>query len=263
MEYKRELKALLQDPSLQLSYEQIWKMMDDELAKPTEKVDQELVEECIQALSELREAMKAEERAERAADTSIPDGRRRARRRKRLIAVLVAVVMLTVSACMIPAKIFSRNADGSLVEYLADCVRVNLNGGKNLKPVVVEELRSELAAHGFEDVLLPESYLPQCQMAEPVYEEDDLRSWVKMDLIDGASSIEIRIFRWKNISMFVPMDIEGDASEVEQFTIDNIPGIVVNTGDQRSIYLENGVVSYIISTAHDMNIAMQIAQDLK
>ncbi len=263
MEYKRELKALLQDPSLQLSYEQIWKMMDDELAKPTEKVDKELVEECIQALSELREAVKAEERAERAADTSIPDGRRRSRRRKRMVAVLVAILLLSVSVCMIPAKVFQRNADGSLVEYLADCVRVNLKGGKDLKPVVVEELRSELAAHGFEDVLLPESYLLQCQMEEPVYGEDDLRSWAKIYFVDGPSSIEIRIFKWKDISQIVPVDIEGNSSLVDQFVINDIPGIVVDSNDQRSIYWENGTVSYIITTPYDMNTAVRIAQNLK
>lgn len=55
MDEKQAILALLQDPTLQLSYAEIWQMMDDELGKPIEEVDLEFVQDCIEALLEERE----------------------------------------------------------------------------------------------------------------------------------------------------------------------------------------------------------------
>ncbi len=55
MDERQAILALLQDPTLQLSYAEIWQMMDEELGKPIEEVDLEFVQDCIEALLEKRE----------------------------------------------------------------------------------------------------------------------------------------------------------------------------------------------------------------
>lgn len=291
MEYKRELKALLQDPSLQLSYGQIWQMMDDELAKPTEEVDGELVRECIEALSEMRKRSAAEQmpavQAEdgepaggaAAAENTKPEGKevppvrelpaaaddgRRARHRwRRKVAVLLAAILVvSVTVCMIPAKLFQSNADGSLVEYLADCVRVNLNGGKELKPVVVEELRNELAEHGFEDVLLPESYLPQYKMEEPEYGSNSISSWVTLYLEKGRDNLVIRIYNWISVQHIQPRDFDGQAGRIEQINYDDFIAIALDMEDHRVINYNLGLREYTITTSINMEETIELARNL-
>ena len=192
------------------------------------------------------------------------DGRRARHRWRRKVAVLLAAILVvSVTVCMIPAKLFQSNADGSLVEYLADCVRVNLNGGKELKPVVVEELRSELAEHGFEDVLLPESYLPQCKMEKIGYDEDEIRNWVEIFLIDSSVKIDIRIVNWKSSAYMIPMDFEGQAVKIEQLEKNDLPLLVMDMGDNRKIYFEDGLITYTITTGYDMESTIALANELK
>lgn len=286
MEYKRELKALLQDPSLQLSYGQIWQMMDDELAKPTEEVDGEFVRECIEALSEMRKRsaaaqMPAEEPVggPAAAENTEPEGkeaphvrelpaaaeggkRARHRWRRKVAVLLAAILVVSVTVCMIPAKLFQSNADGSLVEYLADCVRVNLNGGRDLKPVVVEELRSELAEHGFEDVLLPESYLPQYKMEEPVYKEE-VPQMATLVLRQSSTELTIRLMKWPSPELVGSRDFEGEANDVEQLVVNGLTILVLNMGNYREIYFIDDLTTYTFHTSLSMEESILLAKSLE
>lgn len=176
MDEKKAVLALLQDPSLQLSCEEIWKMMDEELAKPTEEVDGELVRECIAALSECRE--------QRQNDTEQPTAETTAKSSKKIhhgspikVAIITAVLLLALLAIGVAAaKYFViSNADPNLVQIMPTCVRIDLSSVNRKKEKSVDSMSKSLT-----DVLATQKSIEQAG-EKPLKNEKNAE-------IDGESS---------------------------------------------------------------------------
>ena len=100
-------------------------------------------------------------------------------------------------------------------------------------------------------------------MEEPVYKEDDLKILVKLHFEEGSLPIDIRIVKWKDSTYMVPMDFEGQAGKIEQLAKNNKPLFVIDMGDNRKIYYEDGLVTYTITTRYSMNQTITFVNDLQ
>lgn len=157
MDEKQAVLALLQDPSLQLSCEEIWKMMDEELAKPTEEVDGELVRECIAALSECRE--RRQNGTEHPTAEIIAESSKKIHRGSPIkVAIITVMLLLALLAIGVAAaKYFVvSNADPNLVQIMPTCVRIDLSSVNRKKEKPVDSFFSSPT-----DVLTAQKFIEQ------------------------------------------------------------------------------------------------------
>ena len=120
-----EFLAFLNDKELDGSLEEnLSKIIDDEMEKPEEEMDTELIEYCLDKLSELNS---------NATDANIKEGNGDSNDKhikikfRRVIAIVAAAVVLLVGTMSVSAVIFDVNIFDGMVELYNDYIRINFN----------------------------------------------------------------------------------------------------------------------------------------
>jgi hypothetical protein len=165
---------LIQDKTLGTSKEELEQILNEELEKPEDKMDADLIEYCLDSLSKLESTEDLGLEKEKVGDSN---GKRIRYSLKRVAAIAAAAVLMIVGMVSVSAIAFNVNLFDSLVEFYDNHIRIrfdNSNDKADEYKLLGSELAKELAENGISPVLLPEELLTKkCKITSVTYEKLD------------------------------------------------------------------------------------------
>ena len=262
MNIKEALIKCLTEEGLGLSKQEIEKMLYDELEKPEDEVDCEIVDMCIELLAEIDHI--------KLPDTDVvpPAPPVPARKKKRWKAALLvaAIFVLMVSATIVvSAQVFHFDIVNYVVELFSDHVEVDYGEtsqqADNYLPADTD-LRKELEAHEISPVLLPDEFLKDAQI-QAEYHVTDLSREANIHAVKGSDSIDMTITQYITQDLIGEGEHQGKVVDSREITVGDIAILVLDFGDRRTISFVDNCTQYILETTLNMDKAIQLAESIQ
>ncbi len=223
---KEILKNILKASSAEFSYEEIRNMLDEELEKPEEEMDSDLIELCIEALSR-ENTVENTDKTEGVANTK----KKTNIRRIFLIAAIVAVLsIVTVSA---GADIFSIDTENGIVCIFGKQISLNI------KSLNHEKVFEELKKQGIDNVHLLPVFLDDTCDLEIENTQTDMQT---IKFVFSSTDIYGKIMIRTNSTVKYNLEsiqLLSDVEQIEQININGTDVIVVSTTDSRIVTYYN------------------------
>lgn len=260
-----EFLAFLNDKELDGSLEEnLSKIIDDEMEKPEEEMDTELIEYCLDKLSELNS---------NATDANIKEGNGDSDDKhikikfRRVIAIVAAAAVLLVGTMSVSAVIFDVNLFDGMVELYNDYIRINFDKTDDKADnyqLLGTDLAKELADNGFDKVLLPEAiFSDEYEITNIDYEFTELTisSNISFNYRGEQGSIYISQYSMEEI---VP-DVEflNVTSNIEKIEIGNTSVYCFMQDKVASINYKDNLSLYTIQIPVELNDAIEFAKTIK
>lgn len=229
---KDTILEILNSESETLLVGDVRNILDEELNKPEDEMDLDLIELCMDAI----ESAQAKKSNGKRVKMNIS---------KVLIAavIFVLLVALTIPVC---AKYFNINVPNGIVEFYGDHFDVDISGNKH-----VDDILAELEKNGVKDAVLPEIVLyPETKIYDfkPISNDNTTLSFkFKNNKSNGA--IAIQEYQFNNI-IYEKSKLESNTSMIDTISIDETYILLYinnkyvcidyyNNNLKYSIYLEN------------------------
>lgn len=235
---KEILKNILNTPSMEFSYEEIQALLDEELEKPVEEMDTDIVELCIDVLS--RKETESSEKKDNENDCKTKSHKKRNVGKIFLIAAVVA--MLSIITVSVSANVFTVEASEGIVSIFGKQLSLNLTTLHNKKVL------AELEKQGLEDVnLLPIFYGKNCKL-ELLEQYNNEHCNLNFSFTDSEVSGYISIRKYDSYKYSLEsIKLFSDVEQIKQINIDGTEVIITSTTDLKIIvYYNINVYSYKI-----------------
>ena len=253
---------ILYSKSMTFSSKEIKELLDEELAKPPEEMDTELVDICLDALDgkfdSIPENTVDDNTADNDCDAKSKNKKRVKIGRVLLIAAIVAIILgFSVTA---GAKFLSIDASDDVVQYSDDGFSVNLNNSN-------DDIMSVLEKDGLSDIILP------VEITDGTYETTNYR----VDTDDeNAIKYTFDIYSDKQLSGYVSIIVYNDISNfsngmikvnsdfenVIQIDKDNYSLLVFGDNKDSYIYYTVNSAEYSIRFDAEFSTAYEIAKGM-
>lgn len=253
----------LNDKSLDLSKEKLEQIIEEELEKPENEMDADLIEYCLDALNELERKDSVEIKAERTSDSK---DKIIYKPFKKIFVAAAAIAILAVGSLSVFAAVSDVSILDGLVELYNKYIVVRFDKSDDKADdyeLLGTELAEELKENGIYPVLLPEALLSD----ESKITEIEYQFW------DVLTSVTIS-FSYKNEKGYVSINqydpiAESGKSEFPnakyETTID-INGIQVHIFEQSkkgTITFKDGHTEYTIISSMNVEQAIEFAKTIK
>ncbi len=216
---KEILKNVLRTSSVEFSYAEIEKMLNDELEKSTEEMDTELVELCIDVLSNyVNEGNKTldEEVLPKKAKT----GKKPIAKKIFLIAAIVSVI-LTLSIT-VSANIFDIDLPAEMVKIFVDRIVLNLSGEA--------KDNNTLAENG----LLRAFHSENCVIESETFDESRKETIIQFSVKDSKMYGTIIILPYSVTDKgLIDNNVFKNVEQIKHLVIDEIEVTVTSFADER------------------------------
>lgn len=253
----------LNDKSLDLSKEKLEQIIEEELEKPENEMDADLIEYCLDALNELERNDSVEIKAERTSDSK---DKIIYKPFKKIFVAAATIAILAVGSLSVFAAVSDVSILDGLVELYNKYIVVRFDKSDDKADdyeLLGTELAEELKENGIYPVLLPEALLSD----ESKITEIEYQFW------DVLTSVTIS-FSYKNEKGYVSINqydsiVESGKSEFPnakyETTID-INGIQVHIFEQSkkgTITFKDGHTEYTIISSMNVEQAIEFAKTIK
>lgn len=262
----KEFLAFLNDKSLDSSIEEtLGKIIDDEMEKPEDEMNTELIEYCLDALTKIEaKTTNIEEQKKGNGDSN---GKHIKLKFKKFIAVAAAAAVLLVGTISASAIIFDVNLFDGIVELYNDYIRINFDKTDDKADeyqLLGTGLAKELTDNGFDEVLLP----------EVIFSDEYEITKIEYEFTELAISANI-LFRYKGkdaciyISKYAMEEIVPDVeflnvtSNIEELTISNTTIYCFMQDDAAAITYRDGLSIYFIQIPLKLDDAIEFAKTIK
>lgn len=257
----KEFLAFLNDKSLDSSIEEkLGKIIDEEMEKPEDEMNTELIEYCLDKLSKLEAETPATEEKKGNGDSN---GKHIKLKLKKVIAVAAAIAVFLVGTLSVSAVVFDVNLFDGIVELYNDYIRINFDKTDDKADeyqLLGTELAKELADNGFNEVLLPEA---EFEIIKITYEADEYMNSanITLEYQDELCNIDITQFSMEEI---VP-DVEflNVTSEIKEIKNGNITIYCFMQGDSAAVTYKDGLSVYFINIPLDLEETVEFAKTIK
>lgn len=249
------LKKILREQSTSFTVDELQQMMNEELQKPSDEMDTDLIDLCLDALE------KAEGDAE-TANVSLSAVKTQNRQKKKRIkiarALLIAAVIVALLVVAIPvsAKFVHTDASDKIVQYVNDRFQFDLRGNQsdaNGHADESEALIAQLQEEGFDSVILPKDFLNSAYTFEvDIVQNDDDFCIATVNFESNANDneeisgvIHITLYKTqdsKNLEGVGNMDEQYDSAK--ELTVNGMRVLVFGNADNSYIYYMDGDVDY-------------------
>lgn len=215
---KEILKNVLRTSSVEFSYAEIEKMLNDELEKSTEEMDTELVELCIDVLSNyVNEGNKTFDKE--VLPKKAKTGKKPIAKKIFLIAAIVSVI-LTLSIT-VSANIFDIDLPEEMVKIFGDRIVLNLSG------------ESKENNSLYEEGLLSVFYSEKCVIESRSFDEDKNETKIRFSVKDSKIYGEIVILPYSVTDVgLIDNSIFKNVEQIRQIVVDGIEIIVASFADE-------------------------------
>jgi hypothetical protein len=260
-----EFLAFLNDKELDGSLEEnLSKIIDDEMEKPEEEMDTELIEYCLDKLSELDS---------NATNADIKKGNGDSNDKhikikfRRVIAIVAVAAVLLVGTMSVSAVIFDVNLFDGMVELYNDYIRINFDKTDDKADnyqLLGTDLAKELADNGFDKVLLPEAiFSDEYEITEIEYESGELMNSANITFKykNELGSLDITKYTMDEI---VP-DIEflNVTSEIKEVKSGNVTIYCFMQGNSAAVTYRDGLSIYSFQVPMNLDKSIEFAKTIK
>lgn len=259
----KQFLEFLNDKSLDLPKEKLEQIIEEELEKPENKMDADLIEYCLDALNEIESNNTVEIKAERTSDSK---DNIIMKPFKKVFAVAAAVAILAVGSL----SVFAAVSDVSILDGLVELynkyivVRFDKSDGKaDDYELLGTELAAELKENGIYPVLLPEALLS----------EDAHINDIEYQVTEFATSANISFVHDKEkgsliIDKYELQEIIGEAEypNAKNVTTLEINGIIIYVFEQNqkgTITFIDNQTEYTIVSSMNYEQAIEFAKTIK
>lgn len=244
---KDTILEILNSESETLLVSDVRNILDEELNKPEDEMDLDLIELCMDAIESAQAKQSTKKRV-------------RIRFTKALIAAVIFALLvgLTIPVC---AKYFNINVPNGIVEFYGDHFDVDISGNE-----YVDDIAVELEKNGIEDVVLPEFvFIKDTKNYNFDTQKDDGCKTVIFSTQSNNTigKITIRKLDGNYVLEDYQDKIESSIENLELICVNNINILVYSI--ENSSYIEYNYKNNIYSIALldcDYNTACQIAQTI-
>lgn len=156
-----DILRFIKDKSVDLPKEELERIIEEELNKPENEMDADLIEYCLDALNELESNDTVEIKAERTSDLK---DNRITKPFKKVFAIAAAVAILAVGSLSVFAAVSDVGILGGLVELYNKYIVVRFDKSDDKAydyELLGTELAEELKENGIYPILLPEALLSE------------------------------------------------------------------------------------------------------
>ena len=264
MNIKEALIKCLTEKSLGLSKLDIEKILHDELEKPENEIDCEIIDMCIELLAEI-------DHVELPNDTVAPPAPSlvdplHKKKRWKTVLLVAAILIVSISATLlVSAQVFHFDIVHYVVEFFSDHVSVHYGetsqqAGNYLSADT--DLRKELESNGVSPILLPDEFLDGAQI-QVEYQMTDLSKVADIYAKNNSDSIDMTITQYITKDLIGEGDHQGEIVDGREVTVGDIAILVMDFTDRRTIAFVDGSTQYIINTTLNMDEAVQLAESIR
>ena len=259
----KEFLVFINDKTLDGSLEQnLSRIIDEELEKPEEEMDTELIEYCLDRLNKLQAT---EINSEEIKDIDKSNIKQTKVKYKRIVVVAAVLAVIFIGAFSASATIFNVNLFGGVVELYNDYIRINFDKIDNDDgyEFLGTELRNQLIDNGFDAVRLPEAFfLDEYKITNIEYETGEFinSANIKFKIENAIGGINISKYSMEEI---VP-DVEflNVTGNIEELTIGNIKIYCFMQKDAAAITYRDGLSIYYIQIPINLVEAIAFAKTI-
>lgn len=264
MNIKEALIQCLTEKSLGLSKTEIEKILHNELEKPENEVDCEIIDMCIELLAEIDHVKLPD-------DLDVPPAPpvmlpARKKKRWKVVVLVAAILAFSISATLVvSAQVFHVDLVHFVVELFSDHVSVDY--GENSLPAesylpANTDLRKELEVNGISHALLPDEFLDGAQI-QLEYQTTDLSKMAYIYASKDSASIDMTISQYITKDLIGEVEHQGEFLDSREVMNGNIAILVLNFEDRRTIAFVDGNTQYFINTTLNMEEAIQLAESIQ
>lgn len=261
----KEFLSFINDKTLDGSLEEnLNRIIDEEMEKSEEEMDTQLIEYCLDKLSNLEVETPATEEKKGNGDSN---GKHIKLKFKKVIAIAAAIAVFLVSTLSVSAVVFDVNLFDGIVELYNDYIRINFDktdDKADAYQLLNTELAKELADNGFNELLLPEAFFSdEYDITKTEYEKGEYINSVNImfEYKNKLGSIDISKYAMEDI---VP-DVEflNVTSNIEELTIGNTTVYCFMQDDYAAITYRDGLSIYFIQIPLNLDDAIEFAKTIK
>lgn len=264
----KALLKFLNDNSLNCPAETLLlNILNEELAKPEEEMDTDLVDYCLDTLEKFEEQEKNSDTDAKEAELKDKKGTHHFKRILIIAAVLSVLIAgaFSVSAVFPEVKIF----DG-IVEFYNEHIRVRYDKGSDNAAqygLLGSQLAKELETNGITPIVLPEILLTDdYRLSEVTYEKFDAFLAARINFNNDTSKIKgfIDMYQYEEKKLLPAIDFQGVDDSVK-LTVSGIDVYVFNQKQGVSITYQDGNTQYDIVLSDNVSIdtAFEFAKTIK
>lgn len=247
----KDFLAFLNDKSLDNSIEErLGKIIDEELEKPEEEMDADLIEYCLDKLNRIEELKQAKQVEKGNGDTN---GKRIKPRLIKIIAVAAAILVFFVGTLSAITVIF----DIELFESKSD-------DRTDSYEFLGAELIEELAENGFSPVLLPEALLSEdCKITVKMYQFTETIDVANIAFMHKRTLGSIRITKHAVKETIPDVKLLNATGKTEKIEVNNVDVYCFMQGKVASINYRDGLHLYTIQVPIKLEEAVDLAKTIK
>lgn len=270
------LKKMLSEKSMEMTLQEIEEMMDEEIEKPEEEMDTELIDMCASILAKAYNPdYKNEKPAEMfrpwemdAAETAVLEKpKKKVIPFKRVLIVAAAVSLVVVAFFALPAgaMLIPGEASNSIIKFYSDHFKINLL--KEEPTTVSDNWLHSLISNNLSELTLPEELLKnEYQKSYQVDESENLtityitlkntKSNIKGNIIITQYTDENAVFINGSI------DVSDMYRYFKQMSVDGLDVFVFGDDNQMYINYIEGAIGYEIILDCNFDKAISIAETI-
>lgn len=258
-----DILRFIKDKSVDLSKEELERIIEEELNKPEIEMDADLIEYCLDALNELESNCTVEIKSERTSDLK---DNKISKPFKKVFAVAAVVAILVVSSLSAFAAVSDVSILDELVELYNKYIVVRFDKSDDKADdyeLLGTELAEELKGNGIYPVLLPEALLSvETQITEIEYEFTDAITSVSIGFVYGKENGNIIISKYDSAVLIG----ESEYPYASDPTLINVNGITIYVLKQNrkgTITFVDDHTEYTIVSSMSYEQAIEFAKTIK
>ena len=258
-----DILRFIKDKSVDLSKEELERIIEEELNKPENEMDADLIEYCLDALNELESNDTVEIKAERTSDSK---EKLINKPFKKFLAVAAAVAILAVGSLSVFAAVSDVSILDGLVELYNKYIVVRFDKSDDKADdyeLLGTELAEELKEKGVYPVLLPEALLSKkTQITEITYEFTDAITSVNIGFVYGNEKGNLIIDKHELQEVIGEAEYPN-ARNVTTLEINGVSVYVFEQNKKGTITFMDSKTEYTIVSSMNVEQAIDFAKTIK
>lgn len=258
-----DILHFIKDKSVDLPKEELEHIIEEELEKPENEMDADLIEYCLDALNEAESNNKVNINAERTSDLKNKKNRKTL---KKFFIIAAAIAILAVGSLSVFAAVSDVSILDGLVELYNKYIVIRFDKSYDEADhyeLLGTELAQELKENGIYPVLLPEALLSEeSQITEIEYQSGDVHISANISFVYGKEK------GFVSITIYEPIVEIGEAElpDAKYVTTIEINGIQVHIFEQNKkgmIEFKDGQTVYTIISSMNVEQTIEFAKTIK
>ena len=258
-----DILRFIKDKSVDLSKEEMERIIEEELNKPENEMDADLIEYCLDALNEIESNNTIEIKAERKSDSR---DKLINKPFKKILAVAAAVAILAIGSLSVFAAVSDVNILDGLVELYNKYIVVRFDKSDDKADdyeFLGTELAEELKENGIYPILLPEALLSEeAHVTDIEYQVTEFITSANISFVYGKEKGNLMIDKHELQEVIGEAEYPN-ARSVTTLEINGVSVYVFEQNQKGTITFIDSQTEYTIVSSMTYEQAIEFAKTIK